>query len=62
MGRRGGGGGEKKKIKKILWMDLFRGPVGGVKNKNSINFFFIAFAQLGLRKVKKFEGPSYHGS
>ena len=27
-------------FKNILWVDLFRGPVGGVKNKNSIKFFY----------------------
>ena len=43
-------------------MDLFRGPVGGVKNKNSIKIFLLHLLNLVLRKVKKFEGPSYHGS
>ena len=40
----------------------FRGPVGGVKNKNSIKFLFQNLLNLVLGKVKKFEGPSYHGS
>ena len=48
--------------KKILWVHLFRGPVGGVKNKNSIKFLFQHLLNLVLGKVKKFEGPSYHGS
>ena len=48
--------------KKIFWVHLFRGPVGGVKNKNSIQFLFQHLLNFVLGKVKKFEGPSYHGS
>ena len=48
--------------KKILWVHLFRGPVWGVTNKNSIKFLFQHLLNLVLGKVKKFEGPSYHGS
>ena len=43
-------------------MDLFRGPVGGVKNKNSIKLLFQHLLNLVLGKVEKFEGPSFHGS
>ena len=36
-------------------MVLFRGPVGWVKNKNSITFSLLHLLNLVLRKVKKFE-------
>ena len=43
-------------------MHLFREPVGGVKNENSIKLLFEHLLNLVLGKVEKFEGPSFHGS
>ena len=48
--------------KKFFWVHIFRWPVGIVKNKKSIKFFFQHLLNLVLGKVKIFEGPSYHGS
>ena len=44
--------------KKIFWVHVFRGPVGGIKYKNFMTFF----QHLLNLVLGKFEGPSYHGS
>ena len=49
-------------LTKIFLVPLFRGPVEGVKNEDSIKLFFQHLLNLVLGKVKKFEGSSFHGS
>ena len=48
--------------KEIFLVHLFRGPKGGGNKKFNKNKKITAFAQIGLGKIKNFEGPSNHGS